>query len=267
MKRFSFVVFLLLSATSAAAQDVRKLAVEKLIDRLTALDAAVPGIDASGLYDAFLALDETPKLRMGLLPAHRLSIPAPMRELVRRGAGALPALLAHLGDARPTGIVISQVSESMTVGGNFFADEYDPRGRSAQPDSCAAAGTCRRFDGTYTVKVGDVCEVLIGQIVNRRLDAVRYQPSWIVYVNSPVETPPLAQRIRKDWDGLDANAHRKSLLFDLRSADDMDGWHGYRDALLRLRFYHPRAYARLRGADLRKREDFEAGERKRLAGH
>jgi len=41
----------------------------------------------------------------------------------------------------------------------------------------------------YTVKVGDVCYAIIGQIVNRSLMAVRYQPSAGLVINSPIEMP------------------------------------------------------------------------------
>jgi hypothetical protein len=40
----------------------------------------------------------------------------------------------------------------------------------------------------YTIKVGDVCYVLIGQIVNRRLWALEYVPTLIVVVTSPVHS-------------------------------------------------------------------------------
>ena len=56
----------------------------------------------------------------------------------------------------------------------------------------------RHFSGTYTVKVADVCYTLIGQIVNRHLLAVRYQSSGGPIVNSPLEAPSLAEKVRKD---------------------------------------------------------------------
>ena len=66
-----------------------------------------------------------------------------------------------------------------------------------------------------------------------------------------------------DWSGLDAKAHEASLLSDLRSENELDDWHGYRDALIRLRFYYPKTYATLSGKDLEKRKVFETDEKSR----
>jgi hypothetical protein len=54
-------------------------------------------------------------------------------------------------------------------------------------------------NGPYNVKVGDVCFVIIGQIVNRPYQAVRYQPSGSVVVNSPTHDPILAKEVREIW--------------------------------------------------------------------
>ena len=96
--------------------------------------------------------------------------------------------------------------------------------------------------------------MLIGQIVNRNLSAVRYQPTGGLVVNSPVETPSLGERVRMDWSNLDARSHEASLLAD---AAARDRWL-VRPALRRLRFYYPEAYE---GA--RKRAASEADEKKR----
>jgi len=58
------------------------------------------------------------------------------------------------------------------------------------------------FKGPYTVKVGDVCYGLIGQIVNRYLIPVRYQPSGILVVNSPLKMPELIKRVKDDWENV-----------------------------------------------------------------
>jgi hypothetical protein len=87
----------------------------------------------------------------------------------------------------------------------------------------------------YTLRVGDLCFVAIGQIVNRHLNAVRYQPSGCLVINSPVETPSLAESVRKDWKGLTAEQHKQSLIRDaLAPAYDADP-----GALVRLWFYFP----------------------------
>jgi hypothetical protein len=96
--------------------------------------------------------------------------------------------------------------------------------------------------------------LLIGQIVNRSLLAVRYQPSGILIVNSPIEAPILVDRIKEDWGDLDAAGHEASLLSDIREGKNQSDW---TDALARLHFYYPGAYASLSGQNLNKRKAFE----------
>jgi hypothetical protein len=121
----------------------------------------------------------------------------------------------------------------------------------------------QKIDGDYQIKIGDVCFVLIGQIVNRNLNAARYQPTGGQIVNSPIVKPSLAEKVRADWAGLDAKGHETSLREDLKTRPL------FGDALVRLRFYYPNAYAALDGDDAREREKFEAEEkqaRERKAG-
>jgi hypothetical protein len=249
-----------LATQAAPAEEIPSKTMNALIDDLTAVDGDTLGISDDAMYEGFIATD-APQLVSGTLPSRDIKVYPAMREIVRRGASALPALLAHLDDRRPTKMRVGEdVPQIQTFGGQFFSDEYDARGLRSKRDDCTDDGKCRSFDHPYTIKVGDVCEVLIGQIVNRGLAAARYQPSSLVYVNSPIETPSLAERLRKDWGGLDAKAHEASLLSDLRSRDELDR---YRDALIRLRFYCPKTYAALSGKDLEKRNAFEADEKKR----
>ncbi|HEX4861308.1 MAG TPA: hypothetical protein VFV07_08730, partial [Rhizomicrobium sp.] len=221
-------------------------------------------------YGGFLAGNEAPQFEAGLLPVQSVSVNPAMRELVRRGAAALPALISHLGDKRPTRLK-KGLQYDMGFGGQIYADEYDPRvGIPCGPPDCTGedvgrwfvempcTDTCHPFHGKYAVKVGDVCEVAIGQIVNRSLSAVRYQPTNILYVNSPIESPSLIARIKKDWGGVDAAGLEAALLDDLRiHVGRSDG------ALMRLRFYYPKTYAALSGKDLEKRNAFEADEKTR----
>ncbi len=252
----------LLAVTPCLAdEDMSAVPTKQLIGRLSQLDEQTPGISDGGEFDAFMADDGPVQFRMGLLPVPEVRVPPVMRELARRGVDALPALIAHLNDLRPTRIVVGGHAIP-GFGGQFFADEYFPRGSTQMDEGCTKIwdepGGCRSFDGTYTIKVGDVCEVLIGQIANRPLNAARYQPTAIYYVNSPIETPSLAARIVKDWSGLDAVGLEVSLMTDLHSDAD---WR-YSAALRRLRFYFPKAYAALSGDDATKRAGFEAAERK-----
>jgi len=125
----------------------------------------------------------------------------------------------------------------------------------------------KAFSGTYTVKVADVCYVLIGQIVNRQLLAVRYQPSGGLIVNSPIEAPSLAEKVRNDWGKADAETLRQSLLEDIGATNQpkrisrADYTPRFvNPALARLRFYFPTTYGALQGDDLKKRKEFEGQE-------
>jgi hypothetical protein len=256
LRSLLFLALIFGTAIPGASQELSSVPTETLINRLANLDTKMPGIDDTATWDFFAAEESEAQFLTGLIPNSPPPVPPHVREIVRRGALALPELLKHLTDARPTKIRVgNSESESETVGGQFFGNEYYPRDRTMKVPSCDAA--CPSFEGQYVVKIGDVCQVLIGQIVNRRLHAVRYQPTLIVFVNSPIETPTLAEWIRKDWSRVNERALMDSLLADLRAAEDV---YDSAPALRRLRFYFPETYASLRGSNFEKRRKFEESE-------
>jgi len=248
-----------------AEADLSNASVETLIDDLTLIDAPAPGVDGTALFNAFMADNWVPRFNGGILGSATPKIPPQMRELVRRGLRALPLLIEHLDDDRATRLSVG--IDSIFMWG-YFSDEYDPRygpdPRKRCNPSCmkkdleAVPDAASPFKRTYVVRVGDICYVLVGQIVNRDLVAVRYQASGGLIINSPLEAPGLIDRVKADWVGLDAPAHEASLLADIHTLDQ--AWL-FGPAFARLRFYYPAAYAELRGDDLRKREAFEADEK------
>jgi hypothetical protein len=258
-----FVIWLLLAelvfapsiTADAASTSASNFQIESLIDRLTLVDKPAPGLDPVDTYDGFIATGKPLEFAGGILGEPPPVIPIQMRELVQLGITALPALIAHLTDRRPTRIVFKRDDPMETFGGMYFKAEYSSRFGTVHARDPFDEG--RIVKNGYTVKIGDVCYVLIGQIVNRRLLAVRYQPSSLVFINSPLESPQLIDQVKRDWGDLDARSHTAQLIADLRAADDV--WR-YTPALERLRFYYPAAYDSLRGADLQKRLKFEAAE-------
>lgn len=249
-----------------------KKVVEQLVDELTQIDSQSPGINSATIYDGFIVGGRPGSFNGGVLGVAPPKVPPQMSELVRLGPLALPELVKHLDDSRPTKLKVGNDDSggsSRQVGVDFFmfsyfSDEYDPRlpGYIRGPRPME-----KDFQGRYTVKVGDVCYVLIGQIVNRRFLAVRYQPSAGLVVNSPIEAPVLAEKVRSDWAGADAETLKASLLSDIRGTRRPKGMSqaAYTDrftnpALERLRFYFPGTYNWLQGNDLRKRRQFEAQE-------
>lgn len=247
---------LALATIASAADDLSATPIEKLIDDLALIDSQAPGLYGTMSVTGFIVEDKSLQFGGGVIGSPASKTPPQMRELARRGATVLPQLIGHLDDKRPT---------KLTIGNDFFmfryfSDEYDPKTRVRYDPLHPRKHLERYFDDGYTVKIGDVCYALIGQIVNRDLSPVRYQPTAGLVINSPVETPVLVERVRKDWGGLDVAAHKAFLIGDAQSGDRV--WE-FGPALVRLRFYYPDDYKRLKTGDLRKRiTAFEADEKK-----
>lgn len=244
------LVVLTLAAPWAVADprpDYSRASLQQLVDALVDIDAQTVGLHSTLRFRTFIA-DGSPEDVLGGI----FSSPAPRRfpqmvELVRRGAAALPVLMAHLDDTRETRLI---------VGRNFFSSrvfraEYDFRYRPIPSASTAAArqDSGRPFYQSYTVKVGDVCFVLIGQIVNRRLQVLRFQAPATLVVNSPIESPALIDAVRQDWSGTSPAALMASLLNDARAGEPSTCG----PALQRLRFYYPAEYRRQAAGALQER--------------
>jgi hypothetical protein len=211
--------------------------VAKLIDQLAEVGEAGIGFHPTAWADGFIAVDQEPGFQGGIISSQKPVVSPPLRSLVQKGVAALPQLIDHLSDRRETKLTMSGFM------GMWHSDEYDPR-RRAPLKYLPGPKPSPKYDPSrerpvrenkYTLRVGDLCFVAIGQIVNRHLNAVRYQPSGCLVINSPVETPSLAESVRKDWKGLTAEQHKQSLIRDaLAPAYDADP-----GALVRLWFYFP----------------------------
>jgi hypothetical protein len=203
----------------------------QLIDHLTAVSEGAVGVHETAMASGFIASDNPPEFEGGILGS-KIPVNHPaMKEIVEMGVDALPDLLNHLSDDRKTRLV---VGGKKVFGVNWFSNEYDPR--RGQPKFDTGDAETHKYVDEYTIRVGDLCYVAIGQIVNRRLYAIRYQPTLCLVINSPVESPPLAEAVRKDWGKLTRNEHRKMLLRESREKS-----HRAEPALTRLRFYYPEA--------------------------
>jgi len=274
----AFIAILTFSSnlSAAAADDYSKKSVTQLIDDLTQIDSPAPGIDSGAVSLGFLADEASISFAMGVLGVPPPKIPPQMRELVVRGPLALPELIKHLDDRRPTKLEVGNKPgdpATRQVGVDYFwwtvfSEEYDPRSRrpSDEKPKTLEEQMANHFQGRYTVKVADVCYVLIGQIVNRGLLSVRYQASAGLMVNSPIEVPALAEKVRNDWGKVGAEELRASLLSDLRETSGSETSYTQRfnnSALQRIRLYFPDTYNALEGDDLKKKEQFEKDEAKR----
>jgi ankyrin repeat protein len=150
-----------------------------------------------------------------------------LKSLVQLGTKALPALLEHLQDDRPTKINLTHPGG---FGGMFIAQDDQ---KAAKNGSSPFGGEAR-----YTVMVGDLCYVAIGQIVNRDYSAVQYQPTAIVLVNSVPRLKKLREEVIKQWRDLTPEKHMRSLARDL---EDTGHEHVRNGASLRLAYYYPAA--------------------------
>jgi ankyrin repeat protein len=216
--------------------------VVKLIDRFVELSEEGTGYHSTASSEQFMAIDEEPEFGCGIIGSEKPVIFPPMKAVVAKGAAALPDLIEHLTDARRTKLKTSV---------SWYGDEYQPRyenpdlhppgivtdfGASSITISDALNFLSGKDPNEHTVLVGDLCFVAIGQIVNRNLSAIRYQPTMCIVVNSPPLSPVLAEAVRKDWAGLTPEQHRQSLMWDAAFGLFEERIAG---AVKRLLFYYP----------------------------
>lgn len=237
---------------SDSTPELTNVPTANLIDDLVDIDAQAPGLHSTALVRTFIADNSPSEFAGGVIGSVAPKSFPQMTELVRRGVRSLPLLIQHLDDKRPT---------KLTVGGDFFmfmyfSDEYDSK-TAAHGEGHARLE--KNFDGKYTVRVGDICYALIGQIVNRDLLPIRYQPTAGLVVNSPLEAPVLIEEVQRDWGNIDAEGHEASLLADARAGSDL--WK-YGPALRRLRFYYPDEYRKQAAGALKEKiRKFESAEK------
>jgi hypothetical protein len=149
------------------------------------------------------------------------------RALVQAGPEAVPYLVAHLDDWRATRLVIRKGNSVW----NLMLNTHSSSG------TLGHAG--REVDLTsYTIRIGDICYVALGQIVNRQYLACFYQPTGNVYITSPVHDASLLRALRDAWSALTPKSHEDCLLRDLRRCEFRGSAHG---TLERLRCYYPKA--------------------------
>ena len=216
---------------SAGANDE----VETLIDQL--VDVSEPGFGYSGGFAGSEFLPYKDSQQMGTLvlggAGHARS--ETLQKIVEKGAEAVPMLLKHLGDDRK--IKMEPMSGMMW---QKFPDEYDfnRRTRKTAPKGVNrdSFSSNEKHPDNHAVTVGDLCFVALGQIVNRRFSATRYQPTGGLMINSPTYSRRLREVILQDWKGLTRDAHRRLLVEDFKKPDDEDRRIG---AYYRLTFYYP----------------------------
>jgi hypothetical protein len=265
-----------------AITEERKKQIRSLIRKLAETDHPDYGISATVYGYAFTPLPEQAHAAAGLIIDHKLKPSEAFRRLVEIGPEALPFLLEALEDTTPTKLTVKRFGAF--VGGLGFENELDgnPLNRleqralaQKQQQDTAEDDWYAELPELYTVKVGDVCFVAVGQIVGRDYLAVHYVPTLSIVVYSPTRDKYLREQVRAIWS--DPNPAKKvleSLLTDyategIYNGKTMNGWdQGSRfqvRAATRLLYYYPREAApfiaaRLRSFDVKKAADLDRRE-------
>ena len=238
------LAFVLLLVTAAAAAAERPAVdVPALIDKLTDVADSDIGYSGTSWGNPFLPLDRNGAWGGGLL-FQKPEVPsATLRAIVKQGAAAVPDLIAHLDDKRPTKI---RMIDTPGIGSLFLNDHCDYNFLTAKEDPNprrpADEDAIRRLLGSpideHVLTVGDLCFVALGQIVNRRFNASRYIPSGNVVIASPTASPMLLAAVKKEWAGLTPQRHQAALIDDFMKPDSDQRQIG---ACKRLAYYYPEA--------------------------
>lgn len=178
-------------------------------------------------------------------------------KLVRLGPRALPFLLEALSDATPTKVTFKPGGIVWVM---LFSNEVEGNPANARERKILARMPNREDDmsrqernPSHRITVGDLCFNIIGQIVGRSYEAIRYQPSGNYIVNSPTRDPSIVQAVRAIWSSSNPEQHlMNSLLLDFatrgihknKEDEPMSEWSigniPQRTAARRLLFYFPR---------------------------
>ena len=209
-----------------------------LIDKLVQVTERDPGYRSIRSGSDFLPLWLPPS---ALSFASATPAPCAIRSIVECGALAVPQLIAHLDDERPSKIVIvgrDQFPSTVPLDGSglCFTDQYDYNLRTTQkPDGVNHDPLLRNRPGpqTHVVTVGDLCFMALGQIVNRGFWAVR--DHRIPCINSPCYSKALREVVTKEWGQLTPQRHQASLVRDIQESDGEQRREG---ATLRLGYYY-----------------------------
>jgi hypothetical protein len=137
----------------------------------------------------------------------------------------------------------------MMMGGMWFAHELDGNPANTNEQRIVGWSVEREPGGrdhqdiltNYTMTIGDVCFVAIGQIVGRRYQAARYQPTAIVLINSPTHDAMLTKQVRGIWASTNPPQHLlNSLLIDYAYGNHYGRTSFGDGAAMRLLYYFPR---------------------------
>ena len=255
--------------------------IKQLIHDLAKIDHPDSGLSATFSSSSFAPVAGAERLGGILMTPGNAKTSGDVVELVKLGPRAIPFLLEALDDRTPTKLVMKPPMPG--IGGMWFADELpgNPAGANEQkviesrPRQDALTNHFKPDEpkdfGSYTLTVGDVCFVILGQIVNRPYEAARYQMTGCVVLNSPTHDPVLAKEVRDLWSTANPTQHLiDSLLTDFVTEKiDYSGehympsrWISPSDlqtgAAMRLLYYFPRKSVSMVADQLRRLDGAKA---------
>jgi HEAT repeat protein len=261
-------------APRPAITEGRKKRIKELIAKLADIENPDVGMSGTLSGHGFAPIPDEAHVEGGLLTNHGLKQSDALRSLVELGPEALPFLLEALEDTTPTKLKVEHrfgmgwMGFSTSIKGNPLNLRESrvlskPKAASEDDDDDEEHDSLH----SYRVKVGDVCFMAIGQMVGRRYDAVRYQPTAIIVIGSPSQSKKLREQVRALWSNSDPAKHLlDSLLFDYKTEGIFngksldrswsDGTNFQVQAAMRLLYYFPKEAApliadRLRSFDVR----------------
>lgn len=210
-----------------------------LIDQLQKLNTQDTGYSGSVSGSSFLPLGHRSDSVLLLSPAPPSGKSDVMLSLAKLGSKAVPALLDHLDDDRKTKIVI----KNNLFG--FFGIAQDEGGKAEDEEEKGKGEKPFASPKQYTLRVGDLCYVALGQIVNRNYTAVHYIPSGIISITSVPHSKKLRADLKKQWGDFTSEKHLASLTKDLnfrKGKEDDDDDSARVGASLRLAYYFPKEF-------------------------
>ena len=219
----------------------------KLIEALAEIAKPDYGFSPTLRGEAFPPVPGSERDYAWIYTDHGLDRSTAVLGLVELGPRAIPSLLEHIDDGRPTRLEVKaprwggSVDHAceLPINPAIAAERaaLEEAGISMFPDrrSTFLAASVEH----HVVTVGDVCFAILGMITNRPYAAVRYQPSGLAVVNSPAREPRLAAAARRMWDVPDHRAALfRRLLVDFHSRGART-WSFEVGASMRLLHYFP----------------------------
>ncbi len=192
--------------------------IKKLIAELAMIDSPDFGFSYTVKGGALAPVASLERAGAFVFTAHGLKRNDAFTSLVELGPTALPFLLEALDDKTPTKLTIDRRSGLgvMWLGHEISGNQLnmsEAKALAGQDGGERSFSSDEQHDmGLYTVKVGNVCFVAIGQITNRPYMAVHCQPTGCIVISSTVEDQKLAAAVRAIWGKSD---HRQKLLESL----------------------------------------------------